>query len=90
MAPRWPGLPRVACQFQVVLNTTQACDRLMEENNLQAGNQAASEQVDLDHPATLEAASAAIWKRTIARSGPLSFVPSSQPTSWLRKISHLA
>jgi pyruvate,water dikinase len=40
--------------------TTQAYNRFVDENNLQAGIQAALEQVDLDHPATLEAGSAAI------------------------------
>jgi pyruvate,water dikinase len=40
--------------------TTEAYNRFVDENNLQARIQAALEQVDLVHPATLEAASRAI------------------------------
>jgi rifampicin phosphotransferase len=40
--------------------TTEAYNRFVEENNLQAGIQAALEQVDLQQPATLEAVSTAI------------------------------
>jgi rifampicin phosphotransferase len=40
--------------------TTEAYNRFVDENNLQASIQAALERVDLQHPATLEAASTAI------------------------------
>lgn len=40
--------------------TTEAYNRFVDENNLQARIQAAIEQADLGHPATLEAASTAI------------------------------
>ncbi|MBN1449639.1 MAG: hypothetical protein JW963_01375, partial [Anaerolineales bacterium] len=50
------GLP-VPYGFHI---TTEAYNRFVDENTLQAGIQAALEQVDLDNPATLEAASTVI------------------------------